>query len=54
MKNLLSAIEHMHAMGISHRDLKPDNILVGPNDDDLKIIDFGVSKRFRYYFNQNH
>ena len=29
-----------------HRDLKPDNIIVNPLDNSLKIIDFNVSERF--------
>jgi eukaryotic-like serine/threonine-protein kinase len=32
-----------HAAGILHRDLKPDNLIVGP-DDRLKILDFGLAK----------
>ena len=37
-----------HALGIAHRDVKPDNLfLVGASDDEgfvLKILDFGVAK----------
>lgn len=37
-----------HALGIAHRDVKPDNLfLVGANDEEgfvLKILDFGVAK----------
>jgi maternal embryonic leucine zipper kinase len=33
-------------MGLCHRDLKPDNILFDQDSSSIKIIDFGVSKRF--------
>lgn len=35
----------VHAQGIIHRDIKPDNCLV-TDDDVLKIVDFGVSEMF--------
>ena len=35
----------MHAQGIVHRDIKPDNLLLDANDV-LKIVDFGVSEMF--------
>lgn len=47
MRYLLMAVMHCHSKGISHRDIKPDNILVDLEDDfDVKLIDFGVSRRF--------
>lgn len=35
----------MHAQGIAHRDIKPDNLLID-SDDVLRISDFGVSEMF--------
>jgi serine/threonine protein kinase len=35
----------VHAQGIVHRDIKPDNLLLDANNV-LKIVDFGVSEIF--------
>lgn len=35
----------VHAQGVIHRDIKPDNCLV-TDQDVLKIVDFGVSEMF--------
>lgn len=33
-------------MGVSHRDIKPDNIMVDRKTKKIKIIDFGIAKKF--------
>ena len=40
------AIYYFHSYGITHRDLKPDNVLMTSDDDDadIKILDFGLGK----------
>lgn len=44
MKKLFGACAHMHHQGVCHRDIKPENIMLS-SDGELKIIDFGLSKR---------
>lgn len=39
---LAEALSYIHSCGISHRDLKPDNIIVIPERKRLKLIDFGL------------
>ncbi|XP_021842212.2 probable serine/threonine protein kinase IRE isoform X1 [Spinacia oleracea] len=37
------ALEYLHKLNVIHRDLKPDNLLIGP-DGHIKLTDFGLSK----------
>lgn len=49
MKQVLSGVHYLHSLGIVHRDLKLENILLsdnGPNCD-VKIADFGLSALVR-------
>ncbi len=49
ISKLAEGLTHIHARGIAHLDLKPDNIIYDPATDRLKIIDFGFSDSEQYY-----
>ena len=45
MRQIFTGLEYLHACGITHRDLKPDNILVTSADPlTIKLTDFGLSE----------
>jgi casein kinase 1 len=49
MEQLVSRIEFIHSKNLLHRDIKPDNFLVGrgKKSNIIYAIDFGLSKKYR-------
>ncbi|KAH0795264.1 CK1 family protein kinase [Histomonas meleagridis] len=46
---MISSVEYIHKRSFIHRDIKPDNFVMGlgKNASQVYIIDFGLSKRYR-------
>lgn len=42
---LTNAVKYFHENGIRHKDLKPSNVLLNPNDG-LFLTDFGIGRDF--------
>ncbi|XP_032679959.1 glycogen synthase kinase-3 beta isoform X3 [Odontomachus brunneus] len=44
MYQLFRSLAYIHSLGICHRDIKPQNLLLDPNTGVLKLCDFGSAK----------
>lgn len=46
---ILQRIEYVHEKGFIHRDVKPENFLIGLNDNShtIYMIDYGLSRRYK-------
>ncbi|GAA5886165.1 hypothetical protein JCM6882_004285 [Rhodosporidiobolus microsporus] len=44
MYQLLRSLAYIHSVGICHRDIKPQNLLLNPPNGVLKLCDFGSAK----------
>ena len=43
MREILDALEHAHSKGVTHRDMKPANLIMLP-DGKVKVADFGIAR----------
>ena len=43
MRDILDALEHAHSKGVTHRDMKPANLIMLP-DGKVKVADFGIAR----------
>ena len=43
MNEMLDALEHAHSMGVTHRDMKPANLILLGNGK-VKVADFGIAR----------
>jgi len=53
---MITRVEYMHAKNFLHRDIKPDNFLMGleRKASQVFVIDFGLAKRYRDPKTQQH
>ncbi|MBI5608446.1 MAG: protein kinase [Deltaproteobacteria bacterium] len=52
LDQLCEALDHAHAQGMVHRDIKPDNILVDKQGK-VKLLDFGLARVLNEGFGEN-
>jgi serine/threonine-protein kinase len=43
---VLYALKEVHAVDILHRDIKPDNLIIRKQDQQVILIDFGIAREF--------
>lgn len=44
IKSLADCVDRLHSLGIAHRDIKPQNLLIN-HEFEIKLVDFNISKK---------
>ncbi len=44
VSRVADALAYAHSQGVVHRDIKPANVMVDPEDDSVKVTDFGIAR----------
>lgn len=44
LRHVLEGLQHLHARRVAHLDLKPQNLLLSADGEELVICDFGISR----------
>lgn len=44
LRHVLEGLAHLHARRVAHLDLKPQNLLLSADGEELLICDFGISR----------
>lgn len=47
LERVASALDYAHSRKVIHRDVKPRNIMVSDNLDDVQVVDFGLAARIQ-------
>lgn len=42
-RELAEVVGRCHSVGVCHRDIKPDNVVVGADESSLTLVDFGIA-----------
>ena len=52
---LIDRLEYVHKKNLLYRDMKPENIMIGKEDDyrQIYLIDFGLSKLYKTLDNKH-
>jgi serine/threonine-protein kinase len=54
MRQIGTALQVVHANGLLHRDVKPQNIILRQGTDQVILIDFGIAREFTLGTTQTH
>lgn len=55
-REMILRLQYLHSKSFMHRDIKPDNFVVGLNKESnvIYLLDFGLSKRYRNPTTKEH